>query len=206
MDGNKIQNEMFNDIINDTEEIDNSSKNQNINKYIKAPQNFHKNNYIEDKTNDDDIREEKMSEYKLVKLRNELLTNQLREKERVLRDYKKKCQEQSKKIEELKKRVTENMLKQNIENNSKIQYNKKPEKKVNDYNKIKNEALIDQIETITYNIDNNTYFECGICMDSFLENETIKKLPCDHIFHTDCMSQWIQTNKICPLCDQAIFY
>ena len=183
MDDDKKQNEMFNDNIKDKEEIDNSSKKQNINKNIIASQNFF-----------------------LIKLRNEILTKQLDEKEKILRDYKKKCQEQAKKIEELKKKVEENKLKQNIENNSKIQYNEKPEKKVNDYNKIKNEVLIDQIETITYNIDNNSFFQCGICMDTFLENEKIKKLHCAHIFHTDCMSQWIQTNKICPFCDQAIFY
>ena len=183
MDDNKKQNEMFNDINKDIEETDGSSKNQNINKHIMARQNFF-----------------------LIKLRNDILTKQLQEKEMVLRDYKKKCQEQSKKIEELKKMIEENKLKQNIENNPKIQYNEKTEKKANDYNKRKNEAVIDQIETITFNIDNTTFFQCGICMDNFLENEKIKKLPCEHIFHTDCMSQWIQANQICPFCDQAIFY
>ena len=40
MDDDKKQNEMFNDNIKDKEEIDNSSKKQNINKNIIASQNF----------------------------------------------------------------------------------------------------------------------------------------------------------------------
>ena len=59
---------------------------------------------------------------------------------------------------------------------------------------------------INFDLYNTTLFQCGICMDSFNENEKIKKLHCDHIFHIDCMSQWLQTKKTCPFCDQAIFY
>ena len=65
---------------------------------------------------------------------------------------------------------------------------------------------IDQIETIEYDLDKATFFQCGICMDSFHETEKVKMLPCEHIFHIDCMSQWLQTKKNCPFCDQAIFY
>ena len=147
--------------------------------------------------------EEKKTELKLLKLRNELLKSQLDNKEKTLRDYRKKCNEQKTKINELKKKVTNLMLKNNIENNYSIKYQAKEDKK-----KISNKktALIDQIETIEYNIDKATFFQCGICMDSFHETEKVKMLPCEHIFHIDCMSQWLQTKKNCPFCDQAIFY
>ena len=161
------------------------------------------NNNAKDKLPSPKTEEEKKTELKLLKLRNELLKSQLDNKEKTLRDYRKKCNEQKTKINELKKKVTNLMLKNNIENNYSIKYQAKEDKK-----KISNKktALIDQIETIEYNIDKATFFQCGICMDSFHETEKVKILPCEHIFHIDCMSQWLQTKKNCPFCDQAIFY
>ena len=172
-----------------------------INNFIKEDEEKEK-----DKTNKINLpknKEEKETQLKLLKLRNELLTNQLDNKEKTLMDYRKKCGEQTKKINELKKKVTKLLLEQNIENNTKIKYeiNKEP-KKINN----KKEALIDKIETIEYNIDKATFFQCGICMDSFNEFEKVKRLQCKHIFHIDCMSQWLQTKKNCPFCDQIIFY
>ena len=28
----------------------------------------------------------------------------------------------------------------------------------------------------------------------------IKKLPCSHIFHKDCVKNWFKVNKRCPIC------
>ena len=140
----------------------------------------------------------------LLKLRNDVLTKKLSEKRKLLKEIKKMCSDQKKRIDELKKKITDNILKQNNEN-SKINFDDKHQiKNINNNNTPK--ALIDQIETINFDLYNTTLFQCGICMDSFNENEKIKKLHCDHIFHIDCMSQWLQTKKTCPFCDQAIFY
>ena len=67
-----------------------------------------------------------------------------------------------------------------------------------------NYLLLNKIETIIYNIDNTTFYQCGICMDSFNDGEKINKISCQHIFHIDCLNQWISTNKKCPLCDKLI--
>ena len=197
-----MQNEIFNDFIHDVDEEDNSPKEKNINKLT-----IHSNNIPKEEEKEDNkiiynfkTKEEKITEYKVLKLRNELLMTQLKDKETKLRDIKKKCAEQAKKIEQLKKMVTENILKQNKDN-------PQQKKEINIKNNInKDNALIDLIETITFHIDTSTFFQCGICMDSFRENEKVKKLTCDHIFHIECMTQWLQTKKTCPFCDQAIFY
>ncbi|XP_037710863.1 uncharacterized protein LOC119547895 [Drosophila subpulchrella] len=42
--------------------------------------------------------------------------------------------------------------------------------------------------------------KCAICLTLFeIENE-VRRLPCMHLFHTDCVDQWLVTNKHCPIC------
>ena len=41
---------------------------------------------------------------------------------------------------------------------------------------------------------------CIICMEMFNENELVKQLPCGHIFHGECIDQWLGEQKNCPFC------
>lgn len=43
---------------------------------------------------------------------------------------------------------------------------------------------------------------CAICLSSYNEGDILKILPnCDHIFHIDCISQWLtEHSNLCPLC------
>ena len=43
---------------------------------------------------------------------------------------------------------------------------------------------------------------CGICMDTLNENN-ISILQCTHVFHTECVEQWLQTRNVCPKCKQG---
>lgn len=44
--------------------------------------------------------------------------------------------------------------------------------------------------------------EDNICMVCFREMEEGRRLPCKHVFHEECLKQWIQknTNHFCPKC------
>ena len=42
--------------------------------------------------------------------------------------------------------------------------------------------------------------ECTICTDLFRTNEKIRRLPCFHIFHRDCIDEWFQRSRKCPIC------
>ena len=45
--------------------------------------------------------------------------------------------------------------------------------------------------------------ECSICLDGYKTGETIcwsKTNECDHIFHQDCIVEWMVDNDVCPLC------
>ena len=44
---------------------------------------------------------------------------------------------------------------------------------------------------------------CCICLEGYSEGDTIcvaKKPTCDHLFHKDCVLEWMKTNDKCPLC------
>ena len=58
----------------------------------------------------------------------------------------------------------------------------------------------EQLPEIT---DNNSLCEekCNICLEEFGKEETLIQLPCKHIFHKNCIKEWLtkQSTK-CPIC------
>ena len=44
--------------------------------------------------------------------------------------------------------------------------------------------------------------QCSICMGDFQGGEELKMLPCSelHVFHTECIQQWLTKQSSCPLC------
>jgi hypothetical protein len=47
------------------------------------------------------------------------------------------------------------------------------------------------------------YERCNICVDYLIEHEC-KKLSCDHIFHSTCISKWRKIQNKCPNCRTII--
>ena len=50
---------------------------------------------------------------------------------------------------------------------------------------------------------------CTICIEDFTENTFINELNCKHIFHIDCIKDWIQVKSQdevkCPNCNKKIY-
>lgn len=43
--------------------------------------------------------------------------------------------------------------------------------------------------------------KCTICLSQFIPQEDVRRLPCMHLFHKDCVDQWLLTGtKHCPIC------
>lgn len=69
---------------------------------------------------------------------------------------------------------------------------------------------IDHMETVDYDPslfaqdgvpgDNRPAPECCICTDKFDANKRIKRTPCQHVFHKECLEDWLKRSKTCPLC------
>ena len=42
--------------------------------------------------------------------------------------------------------------------------------------------------------------KCSICISDFDKEDKISITNCNHIFHTDCITEWGKYNRICPIC------
>jgi hypothetical protein len=47
--------------------------------------------------------------------------------------------------------------------------------------------------------------KCPICWEDFTTRITVKELPCGHIFHPNCIDEWLKGyNLMCPYCKKDI--
>jgi len=42
--------------------------------------------------------------------------------------------------------------------------------------------------------------DCAVCKDELEVGAVVKKLPCEHYFHTDCILPWLKLHNNCPVC------
>ena len=42
--------------------------------------------------------------------------------------------------------------------------------------------------------------KCAICLEKFNSKVKVIILPCIHIFHTSCITNWMKRQKNCPIC------
>ena len=54
-------------------------------------------------------------------------------------------------------------------------------------------------------IDNNDKIqECVICMVDLEVGDTVRYLPCAHMFHKTCVDNWLMRNLTCPTCMEEL--
>jgi len=42
--------------------------------------------------------------------------------------------------------------------------------------------------------------QCMVCLCDVEKGEVVRRLPCEHMFHSACIREWLQRNACCPLC------
>lgn len=45
---------------------------------------------------------------------------------------------------------------------------------------------------------------CVICRLDYEDGDFLSTLPCKHQYHADCIKNWLQINKICPVCSAEV--
>lgn len=46
--------------------------------------------------------------------------------------------------------------------------------------------------------------KCLVCQYDYEKDERLRRLPCGHCFHADCVDQWLKDKDFCPYCRSAI--
>ena len=52
--------------------------------------------------------------------------------------------------------------------------------------------------------ENHTEVKCQVCQFPYEEGEVLRRLPCEHCFHKDCVDSWLETKDTCAFCRKSI--
>lgn len=47
---------------------------------------------------------------------------------------------------------------------------------------------------------NDCDIKCLVCQEEYCKGEHLRKLPCGHCFHKECVDQWLLSKDFCPYC------
>ncbi|XP_053203433.1 E3 ubiquitin-protein ligase RNF126-like [Panonychus citri] len=51
-------------------------------------------------------------------------------------------------------------------------------------------------------VDKN--LQCTVCMDDYKLDEPVRMLPCNHVYHNDCIVPWLEMHGTCPICRKLL--
>ena len=64
-------------------------------------------------------------------------------------------------------------------------------------------AMVDTFKNLDEKL--KKFDTCLICLDEFKEENIIRKINCDHIFHKECIDSWLLNESYkCPLCRNSV--
>lgn len=67
------------------------------------------------------------------------------------------------------------------------------------------QTQIDELPTITVTqVEVDCKLQCCICWEDFKLDESVKQLPCQHIYHVPCIVRWLELHGTCPICRQTL--
>ena len=52
--------------------------------------------------------------------------------------------------------------------------------------------------------NNDEKTECCICLDDLKVGDSMRRLPCLHAFHQECVDKWLKNSATCPICKHKL--
>ncbi|XP_031786704.1 E3 ubiquitin-protein ligase RNF115 isoform X2 [Nasonia vitripennis] len=46
--------------------------------------------------------------------------------------------------------------------------------------------------------------QCSVCWEDFVLEESVRQLPCQHVYHAPCIVPWLELHGTCPICRQSL--
>lgn len=65
-------------------------------------------------------------------------------------------------------------------------------------------SLLPNIEVNEFNISDFEDESCSICLSSFNISDSICQLRCNHVYHHDCITKWLEDHNSCCVCNRAV--
>ena len=59
-------------------------------------------------------------------------------------------------------------------------------------------------KSVSYNTTIKGSKECAICIEDFKDDDKVIVIDCNHIFHTNCITEWSYYKTDCPVCRTKI--
>lgn len=59
---------------------------------------------------------------------------------------------------------------------------------------------IEGLERVSYIKRDGFQEECVICLEEFNTKVEVSWMPCSHLFHSQCIAEWLMRSNQCPLC------
>ena len=126
----------------------------------------------------------------IIKRQKEMIKRQkeiIRKNQKELRRIQKEIRRKQKEIRRIQKEERRRRINENNE----------------ETNNILNQLILTKIADINKLNDENK--KCVICLEDFKNNDKSIYLPCFHLFHEKCITDWINMNKrFCPFCKTII--
>ncbi|CAH8361379.1 unnamed protein product [Eruca vesicaria subsp. sativa] len=56
------------------------------------------------------------------------------------------------------------------------------------------------IEIDPSHLDSDSQSHCAVCKENFILKSAAREMPCNHIYHPDCILPWLAIRNSCPVC------
>ena len=69
-----------------------------------------------------------------------------------------------------------------------------------DFKRIVPDEELAKLQVVAFSELQTDEKSCSICLDEFVPESQLYTIPCKHLFHTDCLKDWVAENYKCPVC------